>query len=110
MSKSIAIFLLPILVGSPALSAELDVSYHHRPTALAPERHVIEVVKQPYSGSIIINGTNFAARSPACRSWAAGERITLLAGNWHGSCVDATFYNVTRHQACRMWCGAQAAY
>jgi hypothetical protein len=81
---------------------------------------VIEVVKPPYSGSFIINGTNFgsfiingtnfAARSPACLSWVAGERITLLAGDWHGYCVSATFYNVTRHQACQMWCGTQATY
>jgi hypothetical protein len=117
MSRSIAIFLLAILVGNPALSAELGevqphhyASYHRGPIALAAERHVIEVAEPPYSGSFIINGTNFAARSPACLSWTAGDRVTLKAGDWHGYCVGATFYNVTRHQACQMWCGTQAAY
>jgi hypothetical protein len=117
MSRSIAIFLLANLAGAPALSADLTAaqpdhyaSYRHAPIGLAPERHVIEVVKPPYSGSFIINGTNFAARSPACLSWAAGDRVTLEAGDWHGYCIGAVFYNVTRHQACPMWCGRQAAY
>jgi hypothetical protein len=117
MSRSIAILLLANLVGSPALSADLSEvqphrhgAYHRERIAVAPERHVIEVAKPPYSGSFIINGTNFAARSPACLSWAAGDRITLRAGDWHGYCVGATFYNVTRHQSCQVWCGMQAAY
>jgi hypothetical protein len=113
MSRSIAIFVLANLVGSPALSAELSNHYasdHRAAIALARERHVIEVVEPPYSGSFIINGTNFAARSPACLSWAPGDRIRLLAGDWHGYCVGATLYNVTRHQSCPMWCGTQAAY
>src|SRR5580704_14328234 len=111
MSRTTAIFLLANLVGNPALSAELGelrpnhyAPYHHEAIARASERHVIEVVKPPYSGAFIINGTNFAARSPVCLSWTAGDRITLLAGDWHGYCVGATFYNVTRHQACQMWC------
>ncbi len=117
MSRSIAIFLLTCLAGSPAISAELGelqpnhyVSYHREPIRLGAARHVIEVVKPPYSGSFIINGTNFAAASPACLAWTAGDRVALLAGDWHGYCAGATFYNVTRHQACPMWCGPRAAY
>jgi hypothetical protein len=117
MLRLIAIFLLANFAGNPALSAELGevhphhyASYHHQPITLASERHVIEVVEPPYSGSFIINGTDFVARSPACLSWAPGDRITLRAGDWHGYCVGATLYNVTRHQACQVWCGMQAAY
>jgi hypothetical protein len=103
-------------VGNPAISAELSEvqanrygSYHHKPIALASEQHVIEVIKPPYSGSFIINGANFAARSPACLSWTADERIALLAGDGHAYCIGATFYNVNRYQACKMWCAAPAA-
>ena len=72
--------------------------------ALPPERHVIEVVQPPYSGNFIINGTRFTAKSPACLRWAAGERIRLLAGDWHGQCIEAVFYNVTLRSTCEMWC------
>jgi hypothetical protein len=100
MSKSIIVFVLAILACRPALSAE-----HGRHLLLRPERHVIEVVRPPYGGSYIINGANFTAKSAACLRWTAGDRITLLAGDWHGRCVDAVFYNAARHGACQMWCG-----
>ena len=71
---------------------------------LPPERHVIEVVRPPYSGNFIINGTRFTAKTAACLPWAAGERITLIAGDWNGQCIDAVFYNVWRRSTCEMWC------
>lgn len=71
---------------------------------LAPERHVIEVVQPPWSGNFIINGARFTGRTPACLSWAAGERIALIAGDWHGRCVDAVFYNYSRRNTCETWC------
>jgi hypothetical protein len=99
MSKWILVLLLAISACGPALSAERYRSM------LRGERHVVEVVRPPYSGSYIINGARFTAESAACTGWNAGERITLSAGDWHGRCVDAVFYNVARHRACRMWCG-----
>jgi hypothetical protein len=98
MSKSIFVFVLAILACRPALAAE------HGRHGLRPERHVIELVRPPYSGSYVINGTYFTAKSAACAGWNAGERITLMAGDWHGHCVDAAFYNMARHHACQMWC------
>ena len=71
---------------------------------LAPERHVIEVVQPPWSGNFIINGTRFTGRTPACFSWAAGERIALIAGDWRARCVDAVFYNFSRRNTCETWC------
>jgi hypothetical protein len=100
MSKSIFVFVLAILACRPALAAE-----HGRHVLLRPERHVIELVRPPYSGSYIINGAHFTAKSAACPGWTAGDRITLLAGDWHGRCVDAVFHNAARHGACQMWCG-----
>jgi hypothetical protein len=99
MSRSIFAFALAVLACGPALSAE-----HHR--LVPPERHVIELVRPPYSGAFVINHANFTAKSPACSRWAAGERVTLWAGDWHGRCLDAVFYNVARRQTCEMWCGS----
>ena len=65
---------------------------------------MIEVVRPPCSGRFIINGTRFTAKTTACRHWAAGERIRLLAGDWNGHCVDAVFYNARRRATCEMWC------
>jgi hypothetical protein len=100
MSKSIFVLALAIMAGRPAFAAE-----YNRHMALRPERHAIEVVHPPYSGAFIINGANFTGRSAACWGWTAGDRVTLLAGDWHGSCIDAVFYNVKRHDACQVWCG-----
>jgi hypothetical protein len=106
MSKSIFVFVLAILACRPALSADQSLSAEHkRHIALPPERHVIEVVRPPYSGAFIINNAHFTAISPACSRWAAGDRVTLRAGDWHGRCVGAIFYNVARRQTCEMWCG-----
>jgi hypothetical protein len=35
----------------------------------------------------------------------AGERITLVAGDWNARCVVAVFYNFYRRNTCEMWCG-----
>jgi len=77
---------------------------HHRRIVLPQERQVIEVVQPPYSGNYRINGTWFTAKTQACARWEAGERIKLLAGDWHGACVDAVFYNVRRRQTCELSC------
>jgi hypothetical protein len=71
---------------------------------LPPERHVIEVVQPPWSGNFVINGQRFTAVSPACFSWAAGERIRLLEGDWNGRCDQAVFYNVWRRSTCVTVC------
>ena len=99
MSKPIFACVLVILVCQPALSAA------HARHKLPPERHVIELVRPPESGAYIINSAHFTAKSAACSGWNAGERVTLLAGDWHGRCVDAVFHNVARHRNCQMWCG-----
>ncbi len=102
MSKSIQwVFVLVLAIAAcrPALAER----YRH--IALRPERHVIEVVRPPYSGSFVINGAIFTGASAACGGWVAGDRITLVAGDWHGRCVDATFYNLKRRNSCQAWCG-----
>ena len=107
LKLSLALTLLT-LAAVPA-AADEDPARHHRHTRqfqLPPERHVIEVVQPPDSGNFIINGTRFTAKSAACRRWAAGERIRLVAGDWNGQCVDAVFYNFTRRSSCAMWCRA----
>jgi hypothetical protein len=73
---------------------------------LPRERHVIEVVQPPYSGIFIINGIRFTGMTPACFGWAAGEPIGLVAGDWHGHCRTAVFYNFWRRNTCQMWCRA----
>ena len=99
MSKSIFVFGLAMPAFRPAFSAG------HGGHLPRPERHAIEAVRPPYSGSHIINGARFTAETAACAAWNAGERITLSSGDWQGRCVEAVFHNVTRHRACRMWCG-----
>jgi hypothetical protein len=76
----------------------------HRRIVLPPERHVIEKVQPPRSGNYLINDTWFTAKTQACSRWVAGERIRLLAGDWHGACVDAVFYNVRHRQTCELSC------
>ena len=82
----------------------VHVQQHHR-IVLPPERHVVEVVAPPYSANFVINGSRFTGVAPACLRWSAGERIKLLAGDWHGRCTEAVFYNMTLRSACRMACG-----
>jgi hypothetical protein len=108
MLRSVSAFALVLLMGVPAFADGMEISrprYRHYGIYLPPERHVIEVVRPPYSANFIINGARFVGRSPACWSWAAGERIKLLAGDWNARCDYAVFYNFYRRSTCEMWCG-----
>jgi len=108
MLKSVAAFALVVLMGASVFADGMDVSrprYRYYQLYLPPERHVIEVVRPPYSANFIINGARFVGRTPACWSWAAGERIKLLAGDWNARCDYAVFYNFYRRSTCEMWCG-----
>jgi hypothetical protein len=108
-ASGLALAMAMCLPGSllPALADGMGYQrhYHHNHRIhLPPARHVVEVVQPPWSGNFIINGTHFTGRNAACRRWAAGERIRLVAGDWHGQCVAATFYNLSRHSTCQTWC------
>jgi hypothetical protein len=105
MFKLVPVYLLVVFVldAFNCRSAFAD-SMRYRAPGL-PERHVIEVVRPPYSGNFIINGTRFVGRTRACLRWVAGERIRLVAGDWHGRCADAVFYNYVRRNTCRASCG-----
>jgi hypothetical protein len=108
MLKSVAVFALATLTAAPAFADGMKYTpRRHYPTVfyLPAERHVIEVVSPPYSGNFIINGARFTARTPACFGWVAGERITLVAGDWNARCAVAVFYNFYRRNTCEMWCG-----
>src|SRR4051794_4901935 len=108
MLKSVSAFALVLLMGIPAFADEMEISrprYRHYGIYLPPERHVIEVVRPPYSANFIINGARFVGRTPACLRWVAGDRIRLVAGDWHARCVDAVFYNYTRRSPCLTSCG-----
>jgi hypothetical protein len=78
--------------------------YYPQRFYLPAEQHVIEVVQPPWSGNFIINGIRFTGLNAACLSWTAGDRIALLAGDWHGHCATAVFYNFRRHSRCQMLC------
>jgi len=101
-------FVLSVLVCQPAFADGMTYRkhYHYRTYRLAPERHVVEVVQPPYSGNFIINGARFVGRTPACLRWVAGDRIRLVAGDWHARCVDAVFYNYSRRSTCQTSCGS----
>jgi hypothetical protein len=96
-------------LGQPVLAADMGVSgsrvTHWR------EHHIIEVaINPPGSREFVINGAHFAAKSDACRGWEAGDRLALLAGEWHGYCGTAVFRNLSRGRTCEMWCGYAAAF
>jgi hypothetical protein len=112
--------LLRSLLGSlsilaltvPALPADIVANQRvrtrvtiHRYYVLPPERHVVEKVMPPYSGNYVINGTWMRATTPACTQWVAGERIRLVAGDWHRSCSAAVIYNISRRMTCELSCG-----
>ena len=109
MLKSLLLGLIALTACGPAVSTELSAPprWHawRQQIVLPPERHTIEVVRPPYSGNFIINRTRFTAQSPACLGWTAGDRIVMRAGDWHGYCTEAVFYNVSRRSSCAMWCG-----
>jgi len=99
------------MLGAPAIAAELGEpaparsyvpQYHF---ALPPERHVLEVVNFSSFGlRFLINGHYFRANPWECPGWIAGDRVTLVAGEWHGYCATAVFHDLTRHRTCRMEC------
>jgi hypothetical protein len=109
---SLSVLLLGLMTLAPALSADIAADHRvrarvaiHRHYVLPPERHVVEGVRPPYSGNYLINGRWFTAASPACTRWVAGERIRLVAGDWHGACISAVIYNVSRRMTCELSCG-----
>ena len=114
MSKwVVASLLLGSWVG-PALSDGTAVTPRHRHFVrhhviarlppLPPARHVIEKVTPPGSGVLLINNATFIATNPWCARWAAGERVRLIAGDWHAQCAGAVFYNLSRRQTCTLIC------
>jgi hypothetical protein len=101
----LAVFVLPALLCQSAFADGMTYRKHYRTYRLAPERHVVEVVQPPYSGNFIINGARFVGRTPACLRWVGGDQIRLVAGDWHGRCVSAVFYNYVRRSSCVTSCG-----
>ena len=101
-----AILLALLVMGQTVLADGMIYPRYrvHRGFYLPPERHVVEVVQPPRSGNFIINGARFTGISASCLSWAAGERIALVQGDWHGRCVTAVFYNFHRRSTCETWC------
>ena len=109
--RSLAIVVLATATLAPAVAADIEADQRvrarviiHRHYVLPPERHVVEKVMPPYSGNYLINGTWMRATTPACTRWVAGERIRLLAGDWHRSCSVAVIYNVSRRMTCELAC------
>jgi hypothetical protein len=79
--------------------------HHHHHYRLPPPRHVVEKASLPGSGLYLLNGTWFQAQTPRCARWVAGDRIRLVAGDWHGSCRSAVFRNLSRRMTCELSCG-----
>jgi hypothetical protein len=105
LGSVLTVFVLAGLVCQPAFADGMTSRKHPRTYLLGSGRHVVEVVRPPYSGNFIINGERFVGRTPACLRWVAGDRIRLVAGDWHARCVDAVFYNYTRRSTCQASCG-----
>ena len=105
----VGVVLAGMLCG-PAVSAELgEVAPAPHAYAghygLPPERHVLEMVNFSSFGlRFLINGHYFRADPLACPGWVAGDRVTLVAGEWHAYCATAVFHDVTRHRTCRLEC------
>jgi len=102
-------FILAGMLCGPAAAAELGDAtpapraYHYG--GLPPERHVLEVVNFSSFGlRFLINGHYFSANPLECPGWVAGDRLRLVAGEWHGYCATAVFYDVTQHRSCRVSC------
>jgi hypothetical protein len=94
--------VIPQSAVADAISRRHYVPHYFYP--LPPERHVLEGVRPPGSNIFLINGRHFAATSPACANWLPGDRIKLLAGDWHGYCEVAVFRNLRRGGTCTMLC------
>jgi hypothetical protein len=111
MVKLVSALMFSLLLCQPVLAQDPRAASRDRATylsylySMSPPRHVVEVVAPPYSARFIINGARFTGVTPACFSWAAGERIKLIAGDWNGRCAGAVFYNFAQRNRCEMWCG-----
>ena len=81
-------------------------THRHRHYAVSP--HVVELVTPPYSGRLVINGFRYDGVSPACLGWVPGQPVRLVSGSWVGECDSATFYNVSRRNACQTVCRGRA--
>jgi|SRR5947209_12879333 len=110
-SKRIASCIFAAVLCGPAVAAELHEPTAARTTsvtrhyALPPERHVLEIVNFSSFGlRFLINGHYFRASPSDCPGWIAGDRVALLAGDWHGYCVTAVFQDLTRGRSCRVSC------
>ncbi|HEY7301469.1 MAG TPA: hypothetical protein VH684_26565 [Xanthobacteraceae bacterium] len=104
---SFLLLVLPLPISAQSARADAIGTRHyvrHGFYPLPPERHVVEGVRPPWSNRFLINGRYFAATSPACASWLPGDRIKLLAGDWHGYCEVAVFRNLRRGGTCTMLC------
>jgi hypothetical protein len=94
-------------MAAPALADGMIVKrvhYHHH-YRLPPPRHVVEKVSPPWSGNYLLNGTWMHAQTPRCARWVAGDRVKLVAGDWHRSCGGAVVRNLSRHMTCELSCG-----
>ena len=107
VTRVVVAFVALLALSAPALADGMAVkrTHHHHHYRLPPERHVVEKVLPPGSGNYLLNGTRFTAQTPRCARWVAGERIKLVAGDWHGSCQTAVFRNLSRHMTCELSCG-----
>jgi hypothetical protein len=111
LSQTLAVLLVAfamlVQAGAADIATNRRVRGHVPPQryVLPPERHVVDSVRPPYSGNYLINATRFTARTPACARWVSGEQIRLVAGDWHGACTSAVFYNVSRRMTCELSCG-----
>jgi hypothetical protein len=110
--KWITSFIFAALLCGPAVAAELDeatvapyANISRFRYILPPERHVVETVNFSSFGlRFFINGHYFRASPWDCPGWIAGDRVALLAGDWHGYCVTAVFRDRTRNRTCRVSC------
>ncbi len=93
--------LAGIMAGAFLGCAEQAAAQSYR---LPPERHVIEVVRRAYGSEFIINGARFADKNACAIGWVAGQHVQLIAGDWHGRCSEAVFYNMSVRQKCALVC------
>ena len=95
MSKSIQWVFVSRARNSGVPAGARAERYRH--ITLRPERHVIEVVRPPYSGSFVINGADFTRKSAACGGlgrWRSdnpvGRRLAWPLRRCHLLQCDAT--------------------
>jgi hypothetical protein len=105
-STIVGALALACVWGGAATAADQDVPTPYGAALVPAEHHIIEVaIHPPGSRQFIINGGRYTAYGNACLGWEAGNRISLVEGNWHGWCRSVVFYNHTLRQSCEMSCG-----